>query len=315
MKNFITKMSALMLAVFMCMPVLGAVNVFAAETVNARIPVSCSGADCTAVLYDENGTEVQRLELKRGQISYFEFTCRGLREFKYSIKLDNTDTSTVTYDKTEFKVTVYTYYNTTGDEVLHTIVADPTGTIGEEGSGKPTNLEFKNRTGSSGGGGGGGGSSTKPKIYTEHYSYEGDYPQEVLDTLPGRHDMYANGERVDSADPMATEVVVEGGKWVFKGWDKVQKTVDGQDVYFVGIWEYVPDEPVEPVIPPVDPVEPDVPVKPEEPTPVPPVTPSVPKTGDDTHLNLWRNVVIASACGLAFAGISIVRARRKENDD
>ena len=49
---------------------MGMIASAAAETVEGRIPVTCTGADCTAVLYNREGKERNRLEDKerRGRI-------------------------------------------------------------------------------------------------------------------------------------------------------------------------------------------------------------------------------------------------------
>lgn|GEM_PF-4392421 len=77
------------------------------------------------------------------------------------------------------------------------------------------------------------------KVYTEHYSFSGNLPDDVLKTLPKRHNEYINGNSVIPADPSAKEIAVKGGKWVFVGWDKSSATVDSADVYFVGTWNFV----------------------------------------------------------------------------
>ena len=121
--------------------------ILAVTPVTAKIPVTCSGVPCTAVLYDKTDTEVNRLDLQPGVTSYFEVDCPDVGDYTYTIKLDNADGGGVTYDKTEFETTIVVYYASPSATTLsYAITATPGGTLGEAGNtlGKPTELIFKN---------------------------------------------------------------------------------------------------------------------------------------------------------------------------
>jgi len=81
--------------------------------------------------------------------------------------------------------------------------------------------------------------------YRAHYTYKGELPEEVLETLPDDPSDYQDGDMVKAKAPSALKAVVEGGTWVFRGWDRDKKFVEGADVIFTGTWESIPDgEPV-----------------------------------------------------------------------
>ncbi|MDU5508287.1 MAG: SHIRT domain-containing protein, partial [Finegoldia magna] len=54
------------------------------------------------------------------------------------------------------------------------------------------------------------------------------------------------GEKVTPTQPEKTEVPVEGGKWVFKNYDKKDATIDKADENFVGKWVFEEDKTPEP---------------------------------------------------------------------
>lgn len=88
--------------------------------------------------------------------------------------------------------------------------------------------------------------------YTEYYRYEGSLPENVIATLPTRHNSYSNGSPVTPAAPSATTVEgtngSETGKWTFNGWDAEVKTVTDADVEFVGTWKFTANPPEPPVV-------------------------------------------------------------------
>ncbi|MDU2566747.1 MAG: MucBP domain-containing protein, partial [Finegoldia magna] len=65
-----------------------------------------------------------------------------------------------------------------------------------------------------------------------------DLPKEVTDLLPAVQEGKKDGEKVTPTKPSKTEVAVEGGKWVFKDYDKTDKTIDKADENFVGTWVF-----------------------------------------------------------------------------
>lgn len=94
-----------------------------------------------------------------------------------------------------------------------------------------------------------------------HYTFHGtssgrELPAEVLALLPGDTTGYPRDARIEAIAPAKTEVRVEGGKWIFKGFDKdyvlarMENVDDAGAVKFSGYWEFVAKE--EPIIPPPD---------------------------------------------------------------
>ena len=127
--------SALLVALVFCL-LLGNIGALAAsETMDVSIPVSCTGAPCTAVLLDGAGNELARLNLTEGVTSYFTVHCAGLGDHGFQIKLINTDTATVTYDKTVFDVSITLFYGDDG-QVHYVMSANP--------GNKPTEIIFHN---------------------------------------------------------------------------------------------------------------------------------------------------------------------------
>ena len=65
-----------------------------------------------------------------------------------------------------------------------------------------------------------------------------ELPKEVLELLPANQTGKKDGEKVNPTQPEKTEVSVEGGKWVFKNYDKKDATIDKADEHFVGTWVF-----------------------------------------------------------------------------
>ena len=70
--------------------------------INAEIPVSASGVDCEAALYDESGELLQTLPLKTGDTDAFQVYCDGLGSHQFKICLLDQDTETAVFDKTVY---------------------------------------------------------------------------------------------------------------------------------------------------------------------------------------------------------------------
>lgn len=119
----------------------GGISVLAVEGINAEIPVSASGVDCEAALYDESGELLQTLPLKTGDTDAFQVYCDGLGSHQFKICLLDQDTETAVFDKTVYSVDIEVFYNDKS-EIFYTVTADSFGVIGEEG--KPEKLEFLN---------------------------------------------------------------------------------------------------------------------------------------------------------------------------
>lgn len=75
--------------------------------------------------------------------------------------------------------------------------------------------------------------------FTEYYEYDETsltLPPEVKSTIPTRQEQYADGTEVTAAMPSATEVPVDDKKYTFNGWDSEKKTINSDDVKFIGSW-------------------------------------------------------------------------------
>lgn len=145
-------------------------------------------------------------------------------------------------------------------------------------------------------------------------------PDKVMALLPEDAAHYSLNQRIEAKVPSKTSVEVEGGKWVFKGFDKDHITANMENadntgrVKFVGRWEFVAEE------------VPGTPTTPSTPTPTTPTTPTTPadpttlaetnsgtgvtnpQTGDNSCLILWIALFVASVFGIV--GI-VVCSRRK----
>ena len=68
-----------------------------------------------------------------------------------------------------------------------------------------------------------------------------ELPKEVLELVPENQTGKKDGDKVTPTQPAKTEVPVEGGKWVFKNYDKKDSAIDKADEHFVGTWVFTPD--------------------------------------------------------------------------
>ncbi|MDU5369581.1 MAG: SHIRT domain-containing protein [Finegoldia magna] len=73
-----------------------------------------------------------------------------------------------------------------------------------------------------------------------------DLPEEVKALIPADQTGKKDGDKVTPTQPAKTEVAVEGGKWVFKNYDKTDATIDKADEHFVGTWVFEEDKTPEP---------------------------------------------------------------------
>ena len=78
--------------------------------------------------------------------------------------------------------------------------------------------------------------------YYQFVSTDSQYnlPDVILSMLPNDRSDYRDGETVHAILPMGQKVVLANGTWTFLGYDASEKVVHGQDVAFVGRWEYTP---------------------------------------------------------------------------
>lgn len=141
-------------------------------------------------------------------------------------------------------------------------------------------------------------------------------PDEVMALLPEDVAHYSLNQRIEAKIPSKTSVEVEGGKWVFKGFDKDHITANMENaddtgrVKFVGCWEFVAEEVS---VAPITPTTPTIPTTPADPT-TPAETNSGtgvtnPQTGDNSCLILWITLFVASVFGIA--GIAVCSRRKR----
>lgn len=84
-----------------------------------------------------------------------------------------------------------------------------------------------------------------PVYYHGHYQFvstdsQYNLPDVILSMLPNDRFDYRDGETVYAILPIGQKVVLANGTWTFLGYDAGEKVVHGQDVTFVGRWEYTP---------------------------------------------------------------------------
>ena len=145
----------------------------------------------------------------------------------------------------------------------------------------------------------------------------GDLPQAVKDMLPATEHGKLDGDVVTPSSSLAIGTTVEanGGTWTFIGWEPTSQTVDGEDVMFIGIWEFKSHSGGEtPKEPEHDPQSPTI----KRPTSKPLARPvaatkkgGIAKTGDTTKIYTLVALAAASA-GLVI--LAVVKRRRRDEE-
>jgi len=71
-----------------------------------------------------------------------------------------------------------------------------------------------------------------------------ELPEAIQDYLPGEVNGLLNGDNVTAGTPdeLTYEDAVNDGTWIFVSWDADEKTVNKDDVEFVGTWVFTPNE-------------------------------------------------------------------------
>ena len=73
-----------------------------------------------------------------------------------------------------------------------------------------------------------------------------DLPEDIANgLLPASIDGLADKTKVTPTEPNETTVEVEGGKWIFKGYDPKEATIDGADIKFIGSWAFEKAAPIQ----------------------------------------------------------------------
>ena len=261
----------------------------AEEAAMVRIPVLASGADCTALLYDSDGTILQTLPLKIGETNAFVVECVGLKRFTYTIRLMDQDTETVKYDHTQYHVNVDLFYGS-DDQIIYSITVDELGVLGEAKEGKKETLIFEN-------------------VLTIPTPVPTATPTPVPTTTPVPYDQYFTftkvwqGDHEDSIDWIMynsdgtvrhkrfNKKIISDTEWKYEAWFK--STEDITDCYIVETppdgyhvrYENVGDHAGE-----TDRCYNGGTI----------INYKVPKTGDDNNLRLWIGLVllgVSAVCG------------------
>ena len=82
-----------------------------------------------------------------------------------------------------------------------------------------------------------------PKTYKVTHKFESEdpnieLPEAVKKLTPIDQKGKADGSKVTPTTPAKTTVETNEGTWIFTGYDKAEKTVEGKDVEFIGKWEF-----------------------------------------------------------------------------
>ena len=90
-----------------------------------------------------------------------------------------------------------------------------------------------------------------PPKYKATYEFKSvtagmDLPEGIANgLLPASIDGLADKTKVTPTEPKETTFEVEGGKWIFKGYDPKEATIDGANIKFVGSWAFEKAAPIQ----------------------------------------------------------------------
>lgn len=90
-----------------------------------------------------------------------------------------------------------------------------------------------------------------PPKYKATYEFKSmtagmDLPEGIANgLLPASIDGLADKTKVTPTEPKETTVEAQGGKWIFKGYDPKEATIDGADIKFVGSWAFEKVAPIQ----------------------------------------------------------------------
>ena len=82
-----------------------------------------------------------------------------------------------------------------------------------------------------------------PATYNVKHKFESEdpnieLPETVKKLTPSDQKGKADGSKVTPTTPAKTTVETNEGTWIFTGYDKAEKTVEGKDVEFIGKWKF-----------------------------------------------------------------------------
>lgn len=85
----------------------------------------------------------------------------------------------------------------------------------------------------------------KHKVNYNFKSEDGkNLPDKVTNLLPKNENTYKKGEKITPVYPTQKEILVDGGKWTFIGYDTKEQTVEDKDLTFTGTWKFTSIKPL-----------------------------------------------------------------------
>lgn len=136
------KLVIFVLTVLMILPIfVFCFSASAAEKADVAVPISVNGADCTVVLENADGVQLQSLLIKQGETDSFKLSFDKADTYTYRVHVVDKDTDRVTYDKSVYDVSVYIFELDDGS-MRSAVIAEVSGGSSDEG--KPDKLVFNN---------------------------------------------------------------------------------------------------------------------------------------------------------------------------